>query len=223
MDFLKNILEIILGLIFPEKCTICGKAGKYLCIDCIADIPAAERETEKWIFPVFDYRHPNIKKALWFFKYSGKRRLAKIFAEILYEKIQEEISEAIVLENFNKPILIPIPISKKRSRERGYNQASLICRELMKITENRKGLVLDLNENILERIKDLEHQALIHDRKRRLKNIIESFSVKNPETIKNRNIVLIDDITTTGATLTEARKMLKEAGARKILAFTVAH
>ena len=56
-----------------------------------------------------------------------------------------------------------------------------------------------------------------------MKNLIGSFIVKNKEEIKNRNIILIDDITTTGATLNEARKTLKKAGAKKIVAFTVAH
>ena len=63
----------------------------------------------------------------------------------------------------------------------------------------------------------------IENRNKRLKNIIGSFLVKNQELIKNRNIILIDDVTTTGATLSEAKKVLKQAGARKIIAFTIAH
>ena len=84
-----------------------------------------------------------------------------------------------------------------------------------------------LEKNILIKIKDIEHQARIKDRKERIKNIIGSFAIKNPEKnielIKNKNVILIDDILTTGATLSEARKVLKQAGARKIIAFTVAH
>ena len=71
--------------------------------------------------------------------------------------------------------------------------------------------------------KETIHQANIKNRNIRLKNLIGSFIVKNKEEIKNRNIILIDDITTTGATLNEARKTLKKAGAKKIVAFTVAH
>ena len=77
--------------------------------------------------------------------------------------------------------------------------------------------------NVLIKPQETEHQARIHNRSARLKNIVGSFSVKNEELIKNKNIILIDDITTTGATLTEAKKVLKHAGARKIIAFTVAH
>ncbi|MFA6353342.1 MAG: phosphoribosyltransferase family protein [Candidatus Paceibacterota bacterium] len=223
MRFLNTILDIV----FPIKCMLCGKTGVDLCLDCLKEAPGAERESIKWVFPLYDYRHPTIKKSLWLLKYKGKKRLANIFAEIIYDKILEELSELSILENFVKPILIPIPLSSKRYRERGYNQAELICKELIKINHLRHGVNMQLENNILIKIKETEHQARIKNRNIRLKNLIGSFAVKNKEKnlnlIKNRNIILIDDITTTGATLNEARKILKQAGARKIIAFTVAH
>ncbi|OGI68261.1 hypothetical protein A2738_02250 [Candidatus Nomurabacteria bacterium RIFCSPHIGHO2_01_FULL_42_15] len=223
MLFLNTILDII----FPAKCISCGRGGGDLCIECLTNSKTAERETVKWIFPLFDYRHPPIKKALWIFKYKGKRQLARVFAEILYENIMEELSELSVMENFRNPILIPIPLSAKRYRERGYNQAELICRELMKINDMRDSVNMQLENNILIKPKETEHQARIENRAQRLKNIVGSFAIKdenkNKELLKNRNIILIDDITTTGATLNEARKVLKKSGARKIIAFTVAH
>ncbi|KKS56700.1 MAG: Competence protein F, partial [Candidatus Nomurabacteria bacterium GW2011_GWF1_42_40] len=85
------------------------------------------------------------------------------------------------------------------------------------------GVYLKLEKDILIKPKDTKHQAHIENRSERLKNIIGSFTVKNSEIIKGRNIILIDDILTTGATLSEARKVLKRAGARKVIAFTVAH
>ena len=148
----------------------------------------------------------------------------------------EELADLVIMENFNNIILIPIPLSGKRLRERGYNQAELICRELIKINNltpspspyqgegcRRRGEVLTLQNNILIKPKETEHQARIENRRQRLQNIIGSFSLKNSELVKNRNIILIDDIITTGATLNEARKVLKQAGARKIIAFTIAH
>ncbi|MEK7128014.1 MAG: ComF family protein [Patescibacteria group bacterium] len=227
MGALNTILNSIFNVIFPAKCVSCGKKGKDFCAPCILEIPTAERETAKWIFPVYDYRHPPIKKALWLLKYNGKKKLAGIFAEILYEKIMEELSELSVMENFRESILIPIPLSGKRHRERGYNQTELICRELMRIhltpPLGSPGEVLSYRNDILIKPKETEHQARIKNRAERLKNIIGSFAVKNENKIKNRNIILIDDIVTTGATLNEARKILKSAGARKVIAFTVAH
>jgi len=241
MRFLDTIINNLLNIIFPIKCVLCDRSGVDLCMTCLKDAPSAERENAKWIFPLYDYRHPAIKKSLWFFKYKGKKRLANIFAEIIYEKILEELSELSVLDNFIEIILIPIPLSSKRYRERGYNQAELLCEEIVRISKIKhltssslkasQSLngpeIFSLANNILIKTKETEHQARIKNRNERLKNIIGSFAIKNTEKntslIKNRNIILIDDITTTGATLSEARKVLKQAGARKVIAFTVAH
>lgn len=233
MRFLNTILDSILYTVFPAKCIVCGKSGTDLCLDCLFLAPTAERESATWIFPLYDYRHPSIKKSLWLLKYKGKRKLAAIFAEIIYEKMLEELSELSVMENFTEPILIPIPLSTERFHERGFNQAELICRELIKVNNLRlpaqagDSVNIKLEKNILVKPKETKHQALIHNRSERLKNIVGSFAVKDPEKnitkIKGRNIILIDDITTTGATLVEAKKVLKKAGARKVIAFTVAH
>ena len=228
-----------MDIVFPVSCLHCGKRGLLLCPECLSLCPAAERESAKWIFPLLDYRHPPVKKALWLLKYKGKKGVAKIFAELLYGQILEELSELSLLENFREPLLMPIPLSRKRRNERGYNQAELICKEIVKIHLSPSpspwqgeggqgpGEVWTLETNILIKPKETEHQARIKDRGIRLKNIIGSFAVKNSREntnrIKDRNIILIDDITTTGATLNEARKILKAAGARKIIAFTVAH
>lgn len=209
----------------------CGKNDTDLCISCLQEAPRAERESDQWVFPLYDYRHPPIKKALWLLKYKGRKRLAKIFAAAVYEKIIEEISELTVLQNFSKPILIPIPLSPQRFRERGFNQAELICLEILKInerySEQREAIKLFFTKNVLVKTKNTEHQAQIKDRRTRLKNMADSFEIKknNQEVdlIKGRNVILIDDITTTGATLNEAKKMLKKIGARKVVAFTVAH
>jgi len=224
-----KFLNIILDLIFPANCISCGKNGTILCSKCLLDSPNSRYEEAKWIFPLFDYRHPVIKKAIGLLKYKNKKGLAKIFAEILYFEILEVIADFSQLENFNNPILIPIPLAPKRKRERGFNQAELICKHLIKLNRDsnlRHGVDSTnwtLEKNILTKPKDTEHQARIKDRGERLKNLTGSFAIKNSEKIKNRNIILIDDVTTTGATLSEARKVLKRAGARKIIAFTVAH
>ena len=223
MGFLNTILEVV----FPAYCVSCGKSGLDFCVKCLTESPSAERESAKWIFPLFDYRHPPIKKAVWLLKYKGKKRLANIFAAVMYGRILEELSDLRMLENFKDAILIPIPLSGKRSRERGFNQAELICKELIKIEKSNLRHGVDVNftleSDVLIKPKDTVHQAHIENRTARLKNIVGSFAVKNTEKLKNGNIILIDDVTTTGATLSEARKILKQSGARKIIAFTVAH
>jgi len=216
-----NLLDTILNVVFPVNCLSCGKEGSDLCLKCLSDSPAAERESANWIFPLFDYRHIPVKKSIWLLKYKSKKRIAGIFAEVMYGKIIEELSELSVMKNFREPILIPIPLSKKRYRERGYNQAELICEKLVEIDEKNNNFKLE--KNTLIKIKETEHQANIKERRDRLKNLSDSFSVKNSKMIEGKNIILIDDVTTTGATLSEARKILKQSGAKKVIAFTVAH
>lgn len=227
-----KFLDTILNVVFPVNCVSCGKRGSDLCMECLSDSPPALRESANWIFPLFDYRHLPIKKSMWLLKYNGKKKLADIFAEIMHGKIIEELSELSVIKNFHNPILIPIPLSRKRYRERGYNQAELICRKLIEIDSNtnlrysvdvKMERNFSLEKNVLIKIKETEHQANIKDRRERLKNLSGSFFVKNSDMIKGKNIILIDDVLTTGATLNEARKILKQSGARKIIAFTVAH
>lgn len=215
-----GILNTILDVLFPVYCASCGIRGLNLCIKCLTDSPPAERECAEWIFPLYDYRHPPIKKSVHLLKYQGKKNLAKVFAEVMYGRIIEELSELSVMENFKDVILIPIPLSPSRRSERGFNQAEFICKELIKIDGE---VNFKLENNILIKPRDTTHQAHIENRGERLKNIIGSFAIRNVELIKNRNIILIDDVTTTGATLSEAKKVLKNAGTRKVIAFTIAH
>ena len=187
-----RFLDTILDIVFPAKCISCGKSGSDLCVLCLSDAGTAERETADWIFPLYDYRHPIIKKSLWLLKYSGKKRLVSVFAENIYDKIIEELSEMSLLQNFTAPILIPIPLSSKRYRERGFNQAELICIELVRISKRNHLTPTPLlikekgemkyffsTKNILIKIKETEHQARIKDRSVRLKNLVGSFAIKN--------------------------------------------
>ncbi len=217
-----NILNTILNIIFPVNCLSCGENGEYLCTSCILDAPPSLRESDEWMFPIYDYRHPPIKKSIHFLKYKEKKILAKTFAEIMYPRILEELADLRVMQNFYAPILIPIPLSKKRYKERGYNQSELICKNLVKLD---KEISFKLEKDVLIKNKETKHQAHIKDRKERLENLKGSFSIntENTDKIKNKNIILIDDVFTTGATLNEAKKILKKFGARKIIAFTIAH
>lgn len=215
--------DTIFSVIFPARCLACGRGGQELCLECLSSCPPAERESVQWIFPVYDYRDPKIKKSLWLFKYSGRKRFAGIFARSLFEKMLEELSDLSALENFREPLLIPIPLSSKRLRERGYNQAELLCKEIIALNNLHHEINLNMDTKILFKPHDTEHQARIRDRKQRLQNMRGTFAIKNAEKLKGRNIILIDDILTTGATLSEARRTLRDAGARKIIAFTIAH
>ena len=215
-----NIFNKILDFIFPVYCLGCRKQGCHLCSSCIDTIPPCEEQVSSYIFTIFDYRNPLIKQAIWKLKYRNKKEIAIDLAQTIYDRLLEELSELQIMENFVNPILIPIPLHKKRLRERGYNQAEIIAKEIIK---NDIGNTFTLLTHVLYKIKDTESQMSIKDRKKRLKNLRGAFIVKNPEQVQKRNIILIDDVTTTGATLNEAKKVLEKAGARKVIGFTVAH
>lgn len=219
MGFLNTILDIV----FPENCLGCNKSGAYLCEICLAGAPEAERPTLAWIYPMYDYRHPAIKKSIAFLKYKGRKKIVDVFADVLYGRILEELSDLSAMENFRSPILAPIPLSPRRHKERGFNQAELLCRKIKSLDKDGNFTFM---ENILIKPRDTRHQAEIKDRSARLLNLAGTFSLnpkRDQDILKGKNIILVDDVTTTGATLLEARKVLKSAGARKVIAFTIAH
>ncbi len=216
-----SILNAILQLFFPEYCENCGRAGPGLCLECLSEAPSPEPLAGGWIFSFYDYRVEKVRKAVWFLKYQNRKSVAVSFAEAMYGGIWEELSDRLFLSNFRSPLLLPVPISEKRRRERGYNQAELLCRELEKIS----GGVLRTETGILQKRTETEHQARITGQERRLANVLGTFFIKDSEKpkIRGRNFILIDDVVTTGATLSEAKKVLETAGARRVIAFTLAH
>ena len=75
------IINTILAMLFPARCIVCGALGTELCLPCLRQCPAAERECAEWVFPLYDYRHGGVKNAVRLFKYKGRRGLARVFAE----------------------------------------------------------------------------------------------------------------------------------------------
>ena len=212
----KRIFGIVFDFLFPKS--ELDMAIEKETPETLASTLLQGRETEnKSIYALFDYRDEVIRHMVWALKYRRNRRVAQTFAVLLYDFLIEEFSDLSVYSDFYKPILVPIPLYKKRFRERGFNQSELLAKELVKIDN---FCVLDTN--ILQKIKNTPHQTNLH-RHKRLKNVIDSFGVKNPDTIKNRNLVVLDDVTTTGATLNEAKKILLKAGAKKVVCVAIGH
>ncbi len=214
-----KILDAILNILLPLRCLFCGKQGA-VCRKCISECRPAERENLEWIFSVYDYRDAKIKKIVWFLKYKHCKVLAETIALSIYSIMLPTLSDLYLIENFREPYIIPIPLSRKRLRERGYNQTEIIVRELMKLDKNTNFKPI---YNALVKTRETEHQARIKNKTERMRNLVDTFTITNQELVKGKNIILIDDVTTTGATLAEAKKTLKKHGARKVIAFTFAH
>lgn len=214
----------------------------------------AQGNVGKNILSLFDYRTPLVKEAVWMLKYRGNKKIAALLAALLYDELLGFLEEYAPLTNFTEPLLIPIPLSRKRERERGFNQCELLCNELMRLDspfvkgsgeslsrgisssplplfrgevpslrgEGVGGRNFTLSTPALRKIKDTPSQTKTDSRAKRLENLRDCFSA-DPNEVGGRNIILIDDVATTGATLDSARRALKSAGARKVIAFTIAH
>lgn len=222
LKLLNLIKQWFLNVVFPEKCLGCGSVGETLCQNCIMNMKRAERETEREIIAVFDYREELIKKAIWNLKYYHHFSLGEKLGKLMYEALIEDISEIISYSLGQKIIIIPVPISKDKIKFRGYNQANKIAKGFFL---SSKENVFEIKNNIIFRKLNSKPQARISNRTERLRNVKDAFGIREEElpSVKNRTIIIIDDVTTTGGTITEIIKILKKAGAKKVIGFTVAH
>lgn len=210
-----KLVEKLGELLFPARCLGCRKPGAYLCGLCLKSSRTKGRE--KISLPFVDkffhygaYEDKILREALRRFKYHGTYGLSRPLAEMLKELIKPQLSLAP-----EKYFVIPIPASRERLRERGYNQAGLLAQSLA------EKISLPCRDNILLKIKNTPSQISLKGRER-LFNIKNSFAIQNAEAIQDQSIILIDDISTTGATLSEAARVLKHSGAREVIGVVVA-
>lgn len=223
MATIQKIWDAFLGIIFPPHCVACEKNGASFCAVCREKIPLREGGFDgNGIFSLWEYGHPHVRGALLSLKYKNKRVIAADIAESLHDTLLEHLAEKSIFHNPLAPslyIIIPVPLSEKRFKKRGYNQAELLAKALSQKDETS----FLLEKNVLSKIKDTETQVSVKDRAKRLQNVRGSFAVKHPEKIRKKIVIVIDDVVTTGATIAEARRVLLKAGARIVYGVTVAH
>lgn len=196
--------------------------------ELIEKLSKAREIKDENLIVLFDYKDPMVKTLIWELKYKGNRKIAEKFAAILKDVLQHELAERVLFENFINPLLIPMPISNKRRRERGWNQVEILAEEIMKnfavSPRNSEKELFECSPKVLVKHIHTDSQARTHATKReRLENLSGSMSVQNAGKIRGRNIILLDDVTTTGSTFTEAKRVLKESGVKKILCVALAH
>jgi ComF family protein len=133
----------------------------------------------------------------------------RVFGDLL-QPVLQSLTEAYPID-----VMVPVPLHIRRLRERGFNQALLLIRELSK----RMGIPYE--ERVLKKIKDTPVQIALKKRERR-KNLTGAFQVRDQEAIRGKAIVLVDDVYTTGATVNECSHALLKAGAKQVAVLTVA-
>ncbi len=212
--FIQNILRYI----FPKKCFGCQKWGYWACDKCIEKIPLARNSGEEWIYSIFPYENKVIRKSLLALKFKGGYSVLNDLESAILTEFKK-FKNLHSLETTNC-ILVPIPTTKINKQKRGYDQSVLIAKKLKGQDRSVK-----IDQDFLIKTKNHISQNKIKDKTKRFENIKDSFVVKRGRDFSGKTIILIDDITTTGATLGEARRTIKNARVRvkKILAFTIAH
>lgn len=206
-----------LNFLFPSKCRICYKKGNFeVCENCIKRIRRYEN------IKIINFKNRNLDSLIYFFKYEdyirklildfkffNKFYLGKVFSKIILK------NEKICGKMKFYDIIIPVPMHKIKKLERGYNQTEILSQDLA------KNLNVLYNKNILVKVVNNKRQSSLSEKERH-KNIKNVFKIKNSDKIKNKKIILVDDICTTSATLEECSKVLKVAGAKEILALVIA-
>lgn len=215
-----RLINKVLNILLPQRCLSCCKLGEIICDDCLYSLP--NESSVHGITTLFPYSDPTIQRAIWLLKYKGVKEVVKPLAKVLHERLIEDISSLmeLLLENDSKIILIPVPLSKEREYERGFNQSAVLAEEIVRVDNGRS---FELWTDILKKIRHTQSQVTIKNKAERLKNLSGAFVLENKDTIKNRIVVLIDDVTTTGTTLNECAKVLRRAKPKHIIKVALAH
>lgn len=221
-----KLFKKILNLLFPRKikCIFCGRDitnfdekpycsdcenegffnnSEFRCKCCDTPLPVNEgycyhcktshKDFNKATAP-FIYTG-NIKKIVINFKSNNAKYLAEPMGKLMAERLKHE--------DFNFDIILPVPLSSKSLKKRGYNQSELLANEISKILDK------PLRTDILCKIKETHHQKELgfNDRQN---NLRDAFNINSPKDIKGKKVLLVDDIMTTGATANQCSKILKK-------------
>lgn len=230
-SYIKNS---ILDIVFPKSCLNCGGEGDYLCDDCKSCLEMSPYiyclcEDAKRLFEIGKCRLCRSKKldGLYSALPYQNNLTKKLIHNFKYEPFIKELSKplsSLIIEHFqlldNNPnlslfALIPIPLHQRRLKWRGFNQAEEIAKGLANY------LKIPLINGCLIKIRETPTQMELSGEERK-ENIKGVFLVKNKNLIQNKKILLLDDVYTTGSTMEECARILKESGAREIIGIAVA-
>ena len=213
-----RIIKILKDCLFPVSCLGCGAEGEWVCKNCYNKINAES------VFCFAEYLENNLDILVSPYQYKEEEEIiGKIIQHLKYYYVLE-LKEVIscLLKDFVKnnqaffkdiQIIAPVPLHARRLAERGFNQAEEIAKILGTILN--KPVI-----NCLKRVRYTKQQARLNKQERK-QNVVAAFKIKNPSLLKEK-VLLVDDVFTTGATVNECVKVLRQAGVEKILAFTLA-
>jgi ComF family protein len=230
----RGLKKYLLDIFFPKYCFRCQREGSYLCQDCLATLeildgnfclcekpqrvieagkcPKCRGKNLDGLYFAISYKNNLVKNLICQFKYTPYiKELAETLSLLIithFNLIQKDFA----VENY---VLVPVPLTKKKLKTRGFNQSEEIAKEIS------KNMKIPVVSGCLVKIKETQSQMEL-SKQERTENVKGMFEILDAEKIKNKKILLVDDVYTTGATMEECTKILKQSGAQKVYGVTVA-
>lgn len=219
---LKNIFVAIVGWVFPTRSNL--EALLHMSPDTLLAHSKPAHQTAQDTIVLFSYHDRRIRDLIWSLKYYHNKPVAKLLGEALACATIEDLAEKQEFGTFLSPLIIPIPLHPKREVERGYNQSLLIAQAFAQ----QSGFSTEtVRSDVLFRTKYTEPLAHSASRNERYQSMKDVFAVSKDQQkqmdLKSRDVILIDDVITSGATMSAAKRVLIKAGAREILMLAIAH
>ena len=208
----------LLELIFPSKCTFCsdimGHSGDLMCPHCQRTLPwllgsRAEKRVEfvETCVSALRYRG-RVQQSIHRFKFTGRSWYAKTYGVLAAQCVQDHLSGTYDLISW-------VPVSKKRKRERGYDQSFLLASEMGKHLGQEPV-------ELLRKVRNNPAQSSLTEAAQRRANVMDAYQAPWPERLAGKRVLLVDDVVTTGETLAECARTLRMAGAESVVCVTLA-
>ncbi len=234
----KNLIcqckELVLELLYPSTCILCGRVSKQgICEECRKQYPIIREPLCMCCGkPIYDEEKEccedcskhgksfdqgrslwvhagKVKSSIYKFKYSNRRVYAETYGQLLVKKYDDRI------RLWNPQVIIPVPLHPHRKRQRGFNQAEVLAR----VIAREISLDIPVRTNLVARKKETFKQKQLNE-VQRFKNMRNAFQINSNNCIPEV-VMLVDDIYTTGATVNEISRVLKEHGVKKVYFLTI--
>jgi ComF family protein len=221
-------LTAFLDFFLPRFCPSCKSKlsldDKFICHDCLSKIKLADKQRIQHEYDRKFYKEGIILEFISLFvfekdkelqnvihelKYNGKFGLGIFLGKLFAQRFRDKMDELTI------DVIIPVPLHHLKQAERGYNQSEYIAKGISSLTG------IPTKSKLIRRIKFTETQTELSLLERK-KNIHDAFKLRGKQNLNDKNIILIDDVITTGATISECGRILKRAGAKKIFAGSIA-
>lgn len=213
---IRRILKHGARILFPRTCLVCGINDTWICQSCLLKLPPSSGSPLSWVRSVWAYQNQTVRKIIWFLKFKKRHGILEDIQGYVLLRFESFLKEKNLLGK--NLLLIPVPITARSKHKRGYNQSTLIARTLVQRKPN-----MVVRDDILLKVINHLPQNKIKNRVARSQNVLNSCRSRPFQYETYDAIILIDDVSTTGATLLEARRALREHTRKNIFGFVLTH